>query len=102
VIFLCSVFHIEDVKLNKEKSQGHREVTLKGAYEDKTMEFSSGTLLVRQAQPLGLLAAYLLEPESEDGLVTWNFFDSYLEPHKNFPICKLMRNVNLSSRVLEP
>ena len=96
------VFHIEDVKLNKEKSQGHREVTLKGAYEDKTMEFSSGTLLVRQAQPLGLLGAYLLEPESEDGLVTWNFFDSYLEPHKNFPICKLMRNVNLSGRVLEP
>jgi hypothetical protein len=27
------------------------------------------------AQPLGRLAAYLLEPESDDGLLVWNYFD---------------------------
>ena len=34
-----------------------------------------GTLVVRTAQALGRLAAYLLEPESDDGLLVWNFFD---------------------------
>ncbi|NTV80724.1 MAG: hypothetical protein HGA24_04790 [Candidatus Aminicenantes bacterium] len=27
------------------------------------------------AQPLGRLAAYLLEAESDDGLLVWNYFD---------------------------
>jgi hypothetical protein len=31
------------------------------------------------AQPLGNLAFYLLEPQSDDGLVTWNFFDDYFD-----------------------
>lgn len=30
------------------------------------------------AQPLANVAAHLLEPESPDGLVTWNFLDRYL------------------------
>ena len=31
------------------------------------------------AQPLRNLIFYLLEPQSDDGLVTWNFFDTYLK-----------------------
>ena len=30
---------------------------------------------VKTTQPLGMLAAYLLEPQAEDGLCTWNYFD---------------------------
>jgi hypothetical protein len=33
-----------------------------------------GDFLVPMAQPFGCLAAYLLEPESDDGLVEWGFF----------------------------
>ena len=36
----------------------------------------AGTLVVKTAQPLGTLAVVLLEPRSEDGLATWNFFDA--------------------------
>ena len=32
------------------------------------------------AQPLANVAAYLLEPESDDGLLVWNFFDRQLAP----------------------
>ncbi|HYV29292.1 MAG TPA: hypothetical protein VFA77_17285 [Candidatus Eisenbacteria bacterium] len=53
------------------------------------------------AQPLGILAAYLLEPESDDGLVTWNFFDAFLEPGKVYPIYKHMKDVNVPGRVLD-
>ena len=35
----------------------------------------AGDFLVEMAQPLAAVAAYLLEPESDDGFVRWNFFD---------------------------
>ena len=38
----------------------------------------AGAVVVRTAQPLGSLAAYLLEPESDDGLFVWNFFDRFV------------------------
>jgi hypothetical protein len=65
------------------------------------MTFPAGTIIVRTAQPLGILACYLLEPESDDGLVDWNFFDQYLEAGKTFPVYKLMQNVNAASRLME-
>jgi hypothetical protein len=36
-----------------------------------------------------LLAVYLLEPQSDDGLVTWNFFDSQLKPGGLYPVLKV-------------
>ncbi|MHB8095905.1 MAG: hypothetical protein ACYDH0_13315, partial [Candidatus Aminicenantales bacterium] len=44
---------------------------------------------VRTAQPLGSLAAYLLEPESDDGLFVWNFFDRDVVPQwgRGFDAC---------------
>jgi hypothetical protein len=41
-------------------------------------EFPAGTVVVRTDQVLGSVVAYLLEPESDDGLVYWNFFDRYI------------------------
>jgi len=82
--------------------QGHNERKITGKYSTEKLSFASGTVLVRTSQPLGRLVFYLLEPESEDGLVTWNFFDGYLEPGKTFPVYKLMQNHNLTSALLGP
>ena len=41
------------------------------------------------AQPLGILAVYLLEPQSDDGLVTWNFFDHAIRPGGLYPVFKV-------------
>jgi len=60
------------------------------------MMLPAGTPVVRLAQPLGLLAAYLLEPESDDGLTNWNFFDPWLEVGKPAPVRKIMTNVKVS------
>jgi hypothetical protein len=38
---------------------------------------------------------YLLEPESEDGLVTWNFFDTSLRKGEKFPVRRVL---DISSR----
>ncbi|PYI88403.1 MAG: hypothetical protein DME26_03665, partial [Verrucomicrobia bacterium] len=89
------------VKKSERTFQGHNEVKLAGQYKKETVTFPAETILVRAAQPLGALAAYLLEPESDDGLVTWNFLDAYLEAGKAYPVYKLMNDVRIPSRLVE-
>jgi hypothetical protein len=54
-------------------SEGRREVRLEGRWVSiGSVMIPAGTVIVRTAQPLGVLAIYLLEPESDDGLVAWD------------------------------
>ncbi len=95
-------FRIKDIKGAERLYQGHRTNTVKGEYAVETRDFPAGTLLVRMAQPLGPLAAYLLEPESDDGLLVWNFFDRDIVSQwgrgaQTYPVYKLRAAANLSS-----
>ena len=92
-------FVIEDVKKAARAFQGHAEVKLKGRTQNETVTFPAGSLLVRTNQPLAALVCYLLEAESDDGFVNWNFLDAYLEKGKTYPIYKLMREVKAASRL---
>jgi len=42
--------------------------------------------------PLANLIFYLLEPESDDGLVFWNFFDDYFDTvqTREYPVFKVL------------
>ncbi|MBI1190189.1 MAG: hypothetical protein GC200_05840 [Tepidisphaera sp.] len=65
------------------------------AHVDATARRGSATLgpswfVVPMDQPLGSLAAYLLEPASEDGLTTWNYFDEYLKVGEKFPVLRVV------------
>jgi len=62
-----------------------------------TLLVPAGTIVVRSAQPLGTLAAFLLEPECEDGLGAWNFFDDGLAAGGDFPVLRLARPVSLKT-----
>jgi len=97
----ADVFTVRDVTRAQRPFQNHREMKITGEYKKESITFPVGTIIVRTAQPLGILACYLLEPESDDGLVDWNFFDDYLEAGKTFPVYKLMQNVNAASRLIE-
>jgi hypothetical protein len=51
-----------------------------------------------------MLAACLLEPQSEDGLITWNFLDRYLTRQwgggfGRLPIFKLMQPLPLPTEI---
>jgi hypothetical protein len=94
-------FVIDEVKRAARTFQGHQTVKLVGKPRSETVEFPPGTLLVRAAQPLGTLASYLLEPESDDGLVTWNFLDDSLVQGKPVPIFKLFRDEIPVSQLFE-
>jgi hypothetical protein len=60
-----------------------------------------GMMVVRCAQPLGTLAAYLLEPQSEDGLCAWNFFDESLKPGADYPVVRLPNEAAITTRPAE-
>ena len=70
--------------------QGHRLASVECRLERQRSLVPANTVVVPMAQPLGSLAAYLLEPRSEDGLVTWNFFDEVLETQAFYPVRRLV------------
>jgi hypothetical protein len=71
-------FRVTSIKGAPQLNQGHYTNTVTGEYFDVTRTFPAGTALVSLAQRLGPLAAALLEPESDDGLLVWNAFDRAL------------------------
>jgi hypothetical protein len=71
--------------------EGHHMTTVEGQYKSATKKFNKGDYRIRMDQPLTNLIFYTLEPQSDDGFVTWNFFDTYLRDKKNksiYPIFK--------------
>lgn len=93
-------YTISDVRQSAREFQGHSEVRLKGSFSKTTMEFPAGSILVRTSQPMSALIFYLLEAESDDGFVNWNFLDAYLEKGKRFPIQKLGKENKFASRII--
>ena len=69
--------------------EGHRPVRLEGRWATDTRVLDAGSYLVATAQPLGVLAVYLLEPETDDGLVTWNVFDRVLARGAEAPVVRV-------------
>jgi len=59
--------------------QGHRETRLTVSAGDAQEKFPAGSFIVSTHQPKAALIFYLLEPESDDGLVNWNYLDQELD-----------------------
>jgi len=94
-------FRIKEIKGASRLYQGHYLNSVKGEYIMEEKEFPEGTLFVGTAQPLANVAAYLLEPESDDGLLVWNFFDRYLVSQwrrelQTYPVYRLLKSANLA------
>jgi dipeptidyl aminopeptidase/acylaminoacyl peptidase len=90
-------------KVTREREfQKHQPVTLDATARKETRRVEAGTILVRTGQPLGSLAVVLLEPQSADGLVTWNFFDPQLKEAKDFPVVRLPAPQALTSGPVRP
>jgi hypothetical protein len=68
-------------KLNREQRafQGHRETHLTASAEAAQERFPAGSFIVSMHQPKAALIFYLLEAESDDGLVNWNYLDRELD-----------------------
>jgi hypothetical protein len=82
-------FVIDSIVTNQRAFQGHHEVRLKGHWERGIQSLAAKSFIVSTAQPRGALAVYLLEPESDDGLTTWNFFDPQLQKGGKYPVRRI-------------
>ena len=68
------------------------ETVLSVRKERRRVRFEGGTLVVPTAQRLGNLVVYLLEPESDDGLARWEFFDEHVQVGGLFPVYRIARS----------
>ena len=82
-------FTIADYTRAERVFQGRREARLKGTFEKAQLSVAPGALFVPADQPLARLAFYLLEPESDDGLVTWNIIEEGLAAGEAYPIYRV-------------
>ena len=79
-------FTIDSIIPNPRPFQGHHEVRLRGRWERGLQSLPSNSFIVSTAQPRGALIVYLLEPESDDGFATWNFFDRHIQKGGRYPV----------------
>jgi hypothetical protein len=78
-----------DSNTTAQKFEGHQMRHLEGKWSASAAVAPAGSLEVSMTQPLARLAFYLIEPASDDGLVTWNVLDDRLGPEvKTYPILR--------------
>src|SRR5688572_9542724 len=91
-------FSIAEMTKAPKLFQGHQEARLKGTFAKAQFTVQAGSLYIPANQPLGRLAFYLLEPESDDGLVTWNIVEEGLTIGQTYPIYRVTSNTSLKTR----
>ena len=64
---------LADPKLG-QANEGHIPLTARFIHAPRRETFPAGSIRVPSDQPLGLLAAAMLEPESANSLLAWNYF----------------------------
>jgi hypothetical protein len=92
----ASVFTVDSIVTAPRPFQGHRETRITGTWSAPSAQTIAGLdrgdyVVVPATGRFGPLAAYLLEPESDDGLVDWNFFDAELRAGRPFPVIRLYK-----------
>ena len=92
-------FVVDRVDRAERAFQGHHETAVSGRFERTDVEIPGGSIVVRTNQPLGRLVFYLLEPESNDGLTTWNVFDEGLAAGRPHPVLKSALGQVLQTRL---
>ena len=82
-------FRVDSLIAGAGAFEGHREVRVEGAWRAQAATVTAGWYVIPVSQRLGLLAAYLLEPGSEDGFATWNLFDRDLRRGRDAPVIRV-------------
>jgi dipeptidyl-peptidase-4 len=99
--FAVEVFGLVGYSLPANPFQGHKVLSdVEGRFAVARRHIPAGTLVVKTDQPLGRLAACLLEPKSEDSLTTWNFFGGHSK--SDWPVMRFPRPVPLATGTPAP
>jgi hypothetical protein len=82
-------FVVDTLSRSPRAFQGHNEVRIEGRWLPGGDIAIDDPYVVPTSQSEGRLAMFLLDPESEDGLATWNLFDHALAVGRRFPVLRL-------------
>lgn len=74
----AEAFTIDSIVKGARPFQGHSEVRLEGRWTEQRITAPRGSWVISGKQAMALVAAMMLEPQSDDGLTTWNFLDDRL------------------------
>jgi hypothetical protein len=78
-LFVGQTFSVDEMAKQNFVQNNHQNSVLQGGFLVGQKEFSVGDFYVPMNHRLANMAFYLLEPQADDGLAYWNFFDVYLE-----------------------
>lgn len=81
-----------DTVVRQRFFEGHCGVRVEGSWQAAVRgTIAAGSFVVPTDQRFGMLAAFLLEPASEDGYLTWNFFDAGLSGARVAPVRRVRK-----------
>jgi hypothetical protein len=87
----AQAYTVEKVESASRLFQKHAIVKVEAARMPVEIIAREGDVFVPvDAEVLGRLAVYLLEPMCEDGLTTWNFLDAWTKVGSEFPIKRVL------------
>jgi hypothetical protein len=92
------------LKVDPWVSEGHSMLTLEGDWQDVDLAVEKGFFLVRLDQPLARLIACMLEPDYNDSLISWNFFNIFVtrEWSRQLPPLPLYRVMDAQPVTVRP
>ncbi len=93
-------FTVDSVIAIPRSFEGPAEMRITGRWNTDSATFAAGTYVIRAGQPLGILALYLLDPESDDGLATWNVLGPWLRAGERYPIDRVVGQINAPLRAV--
>ena len=86
-------FTIDSTSVAARPFQNHRERRLFGSWTvPQSRTIPARSYVVFTGQPLGILAMYLLEPESDDGFVDWNVLDPWASS-RTYPVVRIVQPI---------
>ncbi len=92
-------FSVDSVIMAPRPFQNRREVRLEGRWANAPLvTVPTGSIIVPVGQPLGAVAMYLLEPESDDGIVNWDIGDRAATAPRELVITRLARDPGIRMR----
>jgi len=96
-VALAQTFVADSAITSPRPFQGHRELRVVGRWMSERREIRAGSYIVPTSQALGSLLVYLLEPQSDDGLVDWNFFDYAFRAGAAYPVLRVISDLRAPS-----
>lgn len=93
-------FIMDSISRAARPFQGHNEITISGRWTEAPLAVPEGSYIIPAAQSLGVLAAILLEPESDDSFATWNVLDPSLRVGEAYPVRRLLQPVRTPRRMV--